>query len=210
MLKPLINRVPIRPTMQSPRVIGSPHSASAAQTAVGLVRTRRRDSLVARQSSGVLRNGSKTGMLGSVLVRRSVPPAGRGGPGLALSRGRHSRRAKYIRATGMAEIAARATEQDTIMLTVTSDAGHRGQAELSADQAEDLKAQLGTALLAVRMRQIEAALASLPQTAPPRAETGGHAAASSKATPAFTLFPSRLSGQGRPARKMHHGPTLSD
>jgi hypothetical protein len=71
----------------------------------------------------------------------------------------------------MAEIAAQGTEQGTILLTVTSDAGQRGQAELSADQAEDLKAQLETALLAVRMRQIEAALASpamagkfMPQT----------------------------------------------
>jgi hypothetical protein len=67
----------------------------------------------------------------------------------------------------MAEIAAQGTEQGTILLTVTSDAGQRGQAELSADQADDLKAQLETALLAVRMRQIEAALASLPQTASP-------------------------------------------
>jgi len=67
---------------------------------------------------------------------------------------------------GMAEIAAHATEQGTVLLTVTSDAGQRGQAELSADQAEDLKAQLETALLAVRTRQIEAAIASLPQTAP--------------------------------------------
>jgi hypothetical protein len=45
----------------------------------------------------------------------------------------------------MAEIAARATEQGTILLTVTSDAGHRGQAELSADKAEDLKAQIEAA-----------------------------------------------------------------
>ena len=60
----------------------------------------------------------------------------------------------------MAEIAAQPTEHGTVLLTVTSDAGQRGQAELSADQAEDLKAQLETALLAVRMRQIEAALAS--------------------------------------------------
>jgi hypothetical protein len=67
----------------------------------------------------------------------------------------------------MAEIAAQGTEHGTILLTVTSDAGQRGQAELSADQADDLKAQLETALLAVRMRQIKAALASLPQTASP-------------------------------------------
>jgi hypothetical protein len=66
----------------------------------------------------------------------------------------------------MAEIAAHATEQGTVLLTVTSDAGQRGQAELSARKAEDLKAQIEAAL-AVRMRQIEAALASLPQTASP-------------------------------------------
>ena len=70
----------------------------------------------------------------------------------------------------MAEIAAQGTERGTILLTVTSDAGQRGQAELSADQAEDLKAQLGTALLAVRMRQIEAVLASLPKQPPPRGD----------------------------------------
>ena len=67
----------------------------------------------------------------------------------------------------MAEIAAQGTERGTILLTVTSDAGQRGQAELSADKAEDLKAQIEAALLAVRMRQIEAALASPPQTASP-------------------------------------------
>jgi 7-cyano-7-deazaguanine synthase in queuosine biosynthesis len=71
----------------------------------------------------------------------------------------------------MSELAAQATEQGTVLLTVTSDTGQRGQAELSADKAEDLKKQLETALLAVRMRQIEEALASpamagkfMPQT----------------------------------------------
>jgi hypothetical protein len=68
----------------------------------------------------------------------------------------------------MADIAAHATEQGTILLTVTSDAGQRGQAELSADRAEDLKEQLETALLAVRMHHMKAALASLPHTASPK------------------------------------------
>jgi hypothetical protein len=35
----------------------------------------------------------------------------------------------------MAEIAAHAAEQGTVLLTVTSDAGQQGQAELSADKA---------------------------------------------------------------------------
>ena len=75
----------------------------------------------------------------------------------------HNRRAATLHrsgATGMSELAAQATEHGTVLLTVTSDTGQRGQAELSADKAEDLKKQLEIALLAVRMRQIEAALAS--------------------------------------------------
>jgi hypothetical protein len=96
---------------------------------------------------------------------RSLPLA-MAAPDWLYLRGRHTHRDNY-RGMGMAEIAAQGTEQGTILLTVTSDAGQRGQAELSADQADDLKAQLETALLAVRMRQIKAALASLPQTASP-------------------------------------------
>ena len=60
----------------------------------------------------------------------------------------------------MAEIAAQATEQGTVLLTVTSDTGQQGQAELSIEVAEDLKAQLETALLAARVRHIEATLAT--------------------------------------------------
>ena len=61
----------------------------------------------------------------------------------------------------MSELLAQATEQGTVLLTVTSDTGQWGQAELSAAKAEDLRKQLETALLATRMRQIEEALASL-------------------------------------------------
>jgi hypothetical protein len=83
----------------------------------------------------------------------------------------------------MAEIAAQGTEQGTILLTVTSDAGQRGQAELSADQAEDLKAQLETALLAV--------LCDTPASWRPRClptDRRGAARAASKREPRQTPF----------------------
>jgi hypothetical protein len=70
----------------------------------------------------------------------------------------------------MAEIAAHATEQGTVLLTVMSDTGQRGQAELSADQAENLKAQLETALLAVRMRQIRRRSRACPKQPPQRGD----------------------------------------
>jgi hypothetical protein len=60
----------------------------------------------------------------------------------------------------MAGIVAQATGQGTVLLTVTSDAGQHGQAELPIKLAEDLKAQLETALLIARVRHIEAAVAS--------------------------------------------------
>jgi hypothetical protein len=60
----------------------------------------------------------------------------------------------------MAAIAAEATERGTVLLTVTSDAGQHGKAELPIEMAEELKAQLQRALLVARVRHIEATLAT--------------------------------------------------
>jgi hypothetical protein len=64
----------------------------------------------------------------------------------------------------MAEIGAQATEQGTILSTVTSDAGQQDQAELSSEKARFESAARGP-LLAARVRQIEAALASAARPA---------------------------------------------
>jgi hypothetical protein len=60
----------------------------------------------------------------------------------------------------MADITATATDSGTVLLTVTSDSGQQGQAELPIEMAEKLKAQIETALVSARLRQIDAALTS--------------------------------------------------
>jgi hypothetical protein len=59
----------------------------------------------------------------------------------------------------MAAIAAQATERGTVLLSVTSDPGQQGKAELPIEMAEDLKAQLERALLAARVHHIKTTLA---------------------------------------------------
>ena len=65
----------------------------------------------------------------------------------------------------MADITADATDHGTILLTVTSDTGQQGEADLSVELAEKLKAQIDIALMTARLRQIEAAIAQLPRRA---------------------------------------------
>ena len=73
----------------------------------------------------------------------------------------------------MADITAIATDSGTVLLTVTSDSGQQGQAELPIEMAEKLKAQIETALVAARLRQIDAALASAFAAQPSRHPPAG-------------------------------------
>jgi hypothetical protein len=52
------------------------------------------------------------------------------------------------------------TQHGTVLLTVTTDTGQQGQADLPIEVADKLKTELDRALLAARMHQIEMAIAN--------------------------------------------------
>jgi hypothetical protein len=77
----------------------------------------------------------------------------------------------------MTSIRAAATEHGSVLLTVTTETGQQGEADLTIDVAETLKAQIETALVLARVRQIEATLTTAIAARPSRdlpTVAGGH------------------------------------